>query len=281
MHRREFTIKILYITDLDGTLLNTDSRINSESLTIINHLIEQGMCFTFATARSLISARKVIKGLRTDIPVIVYNGAYIMNAKDGSIIYSCSFTEEERLHIKELLNGFDTSPIVYSFVNGKEKVLWNTASVNDGINRYISCREGDPRMNPCTGMNSVYQGDIFYYTCIGEQEDLQPIYDKLKDDKRYTCVLQQELYRPEYWLEIMPRKATKAEAMKHLKEILNCKRIISFGDALNDIPMFQEADEAYAVSNAVPELKQIATGIIGSNNENGVAIWLQEHYKKR
>ena len=45
--------------------------------------------------------------------------------------------------------------------------------------------------------------------------------------------------------------------------------------------MFQEADEAYAVSNAVPELKQIATGIIGSNNENGVAIWLQEHYKKR
>lgn len=238
------------------------------------------MYFTFATARSLISARKVINGLRTDIPVIVYNGAYIMNAKDGTILYSCSFTEEERLYIKELLDEFGTLPIVYSFVNGKEKVLWNTESSNDGINRYISCRKEDPRMTPCTGMDSVYQGDIFYYTCIGEQEDLLPIYEKLKDNNRYTCVFQQELYRPEYWLEIMPRKATKAEAMNHLKEIINCKRIISFGDALNDIPMFQEADEAYAVSNAAPELKQIATGIIGSNNENGVAMWLKEHYRK-
>lgn len=280
MHREEYAIKILYISDLDGTLLNTESKINPESLSIINHLIEQGMCFTFATARSLISARKVISVLQTDIPVIVYNGAYIMNAKDGSILYSCSFTEAERLYIKELLDGFATSPIVYSFVNGQERVLWNTASVNEGINRYISCRKGDPRMSPCSGMDSVYQGDIFYYTCIGEQEALQPIYNKLKEDKRYTCVLQQELYRPEYWLEIMPRKATKAEAMKHLKEILNCERIIAFGDALNDVPMFQEADEAYAVSNAVPELKQIATGIISSNNENGVAIWLQEHYAK-
>lgn len=280
MRRKEFTIKILYITDLDGTLLNTDSKINSESLTIINELINQGMLFTFATARSLISARKVTNGLQTNIPVIVYNGAYIMNAKDGSIIYSCSFTEEERLSIKELLGRFHTSPIVYSFVNGIEKVLWNTEYANDGINRYISCRKGDPRMTPVADMDTVYQGDIFYYTCIGELEDLQPIYDKIKNDERYTCVLQQELYRPEYWLEIMPRKATKAEAMKHLKEILNCKRIISFGDALNDIPMFREADEAYAVSNAVPELKQIATGIINSNNENGVAMWLQEHYTK-
>ena len=48
--------KTLYVTDLDGTLLNKQERIYPEGIRIINHLIEQGMAFTYATARSLSSA---------------------------------------------------------------------------------------------------------------------------------------------------------------------------------------------------------------------------------
>ena len=55
---------------------------------------------------------------------------------------------------------------------------------------------------------------------------------------------------------------------------------MAFGDGMNDIEMFELADEAYAVANAVPELKAIATGIIGSNDEDSVAKWLKEHYQK-
>lgn len=50
-----------------------------------------------------------------------------------------------------------------------------------------------------------------------------------------------------------------------------------FGDGKNDIDMFELADESYAVSNAVPELKEAATGVIASNDEDGVARWLLEH----
>ena len=52
---------------------------------------------------------------------------------------------------------------------------------------------------------------------------------------------------------------------------------MAFGDALNDIPMFQIADECYAVENAVEELKALATGIITYNEQDGVAKWLLEH----
>ena len=62
--------------------------------------------------------------------------------------------------------------------------------------------------------------------------------------------------------------------MEKLKELLHCDRVVVFGDALNDLPMFKAADEAYAVANAAEELKQAATGIIGSNEEDGVADWL-------
>ncbi|MBO4292586.1 MAG: HAD hydrolase family protein, partial [Lachnospiraceae bacterium] len=115
---------------------------------------------------------------------------------------------------------------------------------------------------------------MFYYTCIGEKEELQPVYDIFSKNERYRCTMQQELYRPEYWCEIMPAKATKANAIRKLKGMWGCDRVISFGDAVNDIPMFEISDECYAVENAVDELKAVATGIIESNEDDGVAKWL-------
>lgn len=77
----------------------------------------------------------------------------------------------------------------------------------------------------------------------------------------------------------MPKKATKAEAIKKLKKLCGCERVVSFGDAINDISMFEISDECYAVANAVDELKAIATGVIESNEEDGVAKWLNKHVK--
>ena len=66
-------------------------------------------------------------------------------------------------------------------------------------------------------------------------------------------------------------------AVRKLKDMWGCDRVISFGDAVNDLPMFRVSDECYAVSNAAEELKAAATGIIGSNEEDGIARWLMEH----
>lgn len=75
----------------------------------------------------------------------------------------------------------------------------------------------------------------------------------------------------------MPKTASKANAIKQLKEQLGCDKMVVFGDGKNDIDMFELADEAYAVANAVEELKKIATGVIESNNDDGVAKWLEEN----
>ena len=270
--------KTLYVTDLDGTLLNRQDRINPESIAIINELVAKGMLFTYATARSLVSASVVTQGLSTDFPVIIYNGAFIIHPSTGEILSEQSFTMEERQRVIEVLDEYDISPLVYSYVDEVERVSWIVSRENDGIKRYINNRtKTDPRFRPISSKEELYQGGMFYYTCIGEREELQPAYDLLSKDARFRCTLQQELYRPEYWFEIMPAKATKAEAIGQLKKLWNCDRVVSFGDAINDIPMFEISDECYAVENAVDELKAIATGIIDSNENDGVAKWLQEH----
>lgn len=266
--------RTLYVSDLDGTLLNKQDRINPESIRIINDLVSKGMLFTYATARSLSSASVVTQGLSTDIPVIVYNGAFILHPATGEILSREGFQKEEMKEIIEVMDRFDISPLVYSFVEDVEKVSWIVSRENEGIQRYLNLRKGDRRLRPVSSREELYQGDMFYFTCIGEKDALQPVYDILARDGRFRCTIQQELYRPEYWCEIMPARATKAEAIRKLKEIRRCDRVISFGDAINDISMFEISDECYAVENAVDELKKIADKVIENNEDDGVAKWL-------
>ena len=271
--------KVLYVTDLDGTLLNQQDRISAFSIQVINELVEKGMLFTYATARSLVSASRVTAGLSTNIPVIAYNGAFIIQPSSGEILSREDFSAEERRIVRDTLTRFRISPMVYSYIDGIERVSWIPENENDGIRRYLSMRPGDKRFRAVSDQQALYEGDIFYFTCIGEKEELAPVYDIFSKDSRYRCTIQQELYRPEYWCEIMPAQASKSNAIRKLKQIWGCTKVISFGDSINDIPMFEASDECYAVSNAVDELKRIATGIIASNNEDGVAGWLSKHCK--
>lgn len=269
--------RTLYVTDLDGTLLNRQDRISPYSIQTINHLVEEGMLFTYATARSLVSAAVVAAGLSANIPVIVYNGAFIVNPATGEMLSELYFQTEETQKVRELLEEYEVPPLVYSYLEGVEKLSWVTGRENEGCRHYLSKRPDDPRKRPLAYDDGLYEGKVFYFTCIGEKAKLQPVYDCLSGDRRYRCTLQQELYRPEYWLEIMPARASKAEAIRKLKGLWNCDRIVSFGDAINDIPMFEESDECYAVANAAEELKRKATGVIDSNEEDGVARWLAGH----
>ena len=61
--------------------------------------------------------------------------------------------------------------------------------------------------------------------------------------------------------------------------VMDFDKIVAFGDNLNDIPLFEIADECYAVSNSAEELKKIATGVIGSNDEDAVAEFLLNRFK--
>mgnify|MGYP003306815224 CR=1 FL=1 len=273
-------MKTLYVSDLDGTLLSSKRCVSENSIRIINELIEKGMLFTYATARSLSSASVVTKGLQIKTPIIAYNGAHIFDPQTGKRMASEGFGNEEVAYVKGVLEQQCISPLVYAFVEEKETVSWVKGTETVGVQSYLDSRKNDKRMRGLETVEKLYEGEVFYFTCIGEKEQFEQAYDILKKDERLTCTFQPEPQKKEeYWLEIMPRKATKANAITKLKEILGCDEIISFGDAMNDIPMFQISDECYAMENAVDALKEIATEIIASNDADGVAKWLCQHAK--
>lgn len=264
--------RTLYVTDLDGTLLRKDEKVSEYTCKVLNDLMEKGLVFSYATARSIYSASVVTKGLKVNNPVIVYNGAIILDANTWEI-HSANFFEEDikDAFIKMFSKG--VYPIVYSFIDGKEKFSYIDRLCSPQTKDFLTTRS-DVRKNPVDTLEELIAGDIFYITCIDEEKKLFPIYEKYKD--KYHCVYQKDIYSGEQWLEIMPLLTTKAQGIMKLKEMLKCHRIVAFGDGINDIEMFETADECYAVSNAVDELKTIATGVIDSNNEDGIAKWIRK-----
>lgn len=269
-------MKTLFVSDLDGTLLQEDALISKESCNIINSLEEQGMCFSYATARSVYTSAVVTKGLVCSIPVITKNGVFINEPESGEILLENIFSNDEAADIYHLLHKHKLYPLVFSYQDKDEKYSYDSSNVTEGIQWYLDTHKNDKREQPLKGDKDILSGDVHYFSCIGAREIMEDAYNEIH--RKYRCILSKDTYNDMFWLEVMPEHATKADALLQLKEMCGCNYLVVFGDGINDIPMFKVADESYAVQNAVEELKEIATGIIGSNKDDGVAKWLQENY---
>lgn len=268
--------RILYVTDLDGTLLGKDQRISIRSADVINRLRERGMLFSYATARSTITASKIAQDIRSDIPIIVYNGAFIMESHTRRVLMENYFERCDSEEILAALWESGVDPITYAVINGAEKFSYVRSRVTPGAEEFILSRAGDVRDNPVDHRESLKNGRSFYFACIDAPEKLAPLYERFRN--RFSCVYHKDIYTGYQWLELMPGTASKARAVLRLKSLMGADKVIAFGDGKNDIPMFQIADECYAVANAVDALKAIATGVIGANYEDGVAKWLEENF---
>lgn len=270
-------MKTLYVSDLDGTLLRSDERTSEYTGRVINELTAQGALFSYATARSFVTAKKVTKGIQANIPLIVYNGAFVIDNVTEKILLANYFDASVQPLLADLF-AHQVYPIVYAHISGVEKFSFVPELCTQGMRQFLDSRKGDIRTNVVASLDVLTAGDIFYITCIDEPEKLAPLYEKYRE--RYHCVYQQDIYTNAQWLEIMPQDTSKSNAIRRLKALLDCDRLVVFGDGRNDIDMFELADESYAVDNAHEDLKRHATAIIPSNDEDGVARWLEQHVGK-
>ena len=113
-------MKTLYVSDLDGTLLRNNERTSSFTNNVINDLTERGMIFSYATARSLITAKKATEGIACKIPLIVYNGAFVVDNVTEDILIENFFETAVYEALDDLFEN-KVYPIVYAYIDGKEK----------------------------------------------------------------------------------------------------------------------------------------------------------------
>ena len=266
---------VLYVSDLDGTLMRSDGTLSPETARMINALTEHGVAFTYATARSIESARTIAGGLNLPLPAITRNGCVLADNATGKHLEKALFTEEEIALLKTLLPELPEFGFVSCFIGEEMVKTYLPGKHTPGFQKYVDCYADDPRMKPVDSFEGLFIGQPGYVTLIDEKERIRPLYERVRQYDCWETLFQKDTYWDEYWVEICPRNCTKAKAILKMKERYGFDRLVVFGDSVNDLSMFRSADESYAVANAIDELKEAATAVIGSNEEDAVADFLK------
>ena len=268
----------LYLSDLDGTLLRPDQTLSAYTCAVIDRLVSAGVHFSYATARSIETAGKVTRGIRVALPVIVHNGPFIVDSVTGKPLWSAKFTSEEARTILDAFIKRGLFPITYAVIDGRNRFSYLRDRCTRAQWEFLLTRidGSDRRAREIFSEDAALDGDVHYFACISDDEGtLLSVKEALEGD--FRCIFSRDIYTGAPWLEVMPKDASKAAAAHVLRDMLGCKKLVCFGDAVNDLPLFEIADERYAVANAAPELKTVATGVIGGNDEDAVAQWLEKH----
>jgi len=275
----------IFVSDLDGTLLNNDGHLSNYSKKVLNDLLDQGLLFTVASARSVHTIREVMKGVRLSLPVISLNGGYISDINKNEHLLVNDIDVKVKSKILSIINEYDLGVFISISENNEEKLL-NNQILNEGQQWYWDNRDNsnDPRLRKLEDINSLVKQKIMCFTFIDKREnliELEKECNKLFEGQVEIHLFENQYSKDWYWLTVHDAKATKANAIKAIK-VMNPKfdEVTVFGDQVNDIKMFELADNSIAVENACAQLKDHATQIIGKNTEDSVANYLIKTFLK-
>lgn len=263
----------LYISDLDGTLLNSSKKIKPRAVEMLNDMIDSGVMFTYCTARRIHSSGPIMKDVNIQLPVALMNGVFIYDAAKNEYIRKNLPGEEAVKKLKETVIRLGEKPMIHAFINGEMRNSYLKGSAS--LKSYIDDRKNDKSMRPVDSYEELFKGEVFYAVFINpvHKEELDKIFIP---ENGFSHTYYPDVYhKDEFWYEVYSITASKANAALQLKEITGADEVVSFGDGDNDLPMFAVSERSYAVGNAPREVKAAATGIIGTNDELGVPVFIE------
>lgn len=266
----------LYITDLDGTLLDANSCITDETVSVLNPLLDQGLQFTVATARTPATVVPMLSRLHTRLPFIVLNGAATWDSQRGDYSHVNVIPQATVEAICAVYERHGHHPLIYRR-HGHLIHTHHYGTLSPQEEKFVEERQGLELkkfiMDDPDYKHSPDEAMLIF--SMQDYERLRPIYEEVKATIPCSAVFYHDIFDPTSGLlEIYAPGVSKAEAVKAMQQHTGAKEVIVFGDNRNDIPMMQVATHSVAVANAFPEVKAAAHEVIEANTTNAVPRYI-------
>lgn len=271
-------MKYLFVTDMDGTLLDRSSKVSSKSAAIISALSAQGALITVATARTPATVEPLLAHVRTNLPAIVMTGAALWDRADRRFIYPRFLDTDTVGHINRICRESGIAPFRYRLAsNARHLDVFHTPALNQAEQLFYDQR----RHLELKQFHLFHEADsaphdrniLFFATGPAARIAEAAHYIGLRRDCAVSTY--PDIFIPDTGIiEVMAPGISKADAVKRLATAVGADYLTVFGDNLNDLPMMAVADEAVAVANAMPEVKASADIVIGSNADDSVAKYI-------
>jgi len=271
--------KTLYVSDMDGTLLNDQSVLSQGTVATLNRIIgELGGLFTIASARTPATVVPLMQDVHATLPFIVIGGAAMWNPVTHSYEHTRGIADSTINAVADVFDLHGIHPFIYRR-HGNLLHTHHSGSMSAQEERFIASRQHLPlkkffldddqfRHSPDEALLIFSMNKYAVLKAIAN--DIQAAVDTC------TVMLYHDIFdESEGYLEIFTAGTSKAGAIHELARQVGAERIVVFGDNRNDIAMMQAADYSVAVGNAFPEVKAAASEVIEENTADSVARWIE------
>lgn len=272
----------LFVTDLDGTLLNKEAEVSPESARLINQAIYNGAKFTIATARTPATVAGIIKDLKIFLPTIVLTGATLWDSRTNKYNETKYIYPEAVEKTIEIYREIDFSAFIFTLSNNHIDI-YHIGRMSDEELNFMNERKNSPyktfhidSVNSSTHLPPIEDYDkVILFYAIQPGVETREAYERVKKSVECTPLYYHDIYGSKSAVtEVFAHHSSKASAIKSVAQKNGIERIVAFGDNINDIPMLRLADIAVCPENAVDEVKEIADIIIGDNGSDSVAKFI-------
>ena len=263
----------LLAADMDGTLLNDDYAMSHRTQAAIRSWADSGRHFVPSTGRPLCAMDNMTALFEDDMPFIVYNGAMAVMHRSKEVLFSITLSpalvpeivklgEERGLPVavwckEKLYANKDCDPIRFyqEATNAPAKIIDGAAEID---------KLAEQGVTKILWMDSPER-------VLQHQADMQAHFGET-----VNC----HATRPELFEFVSP-KASKAAALEKIGALLGVSReeMAAVGDGYNDLSMLKYAGLSIAMGNAPEDIKKQCDHVTLSNNEDGVAVWIENHLR--
>ena len=232
------TVKLI-ASDMDDTLLNSNTKLSERNAAAIHKAIAKGIVFMIATGRMYVSVKPYADALGLDVPLVTYNGALVKGSKSGKVYYE---------HPLKL----DTALELLAYC--KEKGYYIQSYQGDDSAEYerISGIKAKP-----VG-EKLYHPEVAPYKLLAmtKPEEFQKVWQDIQ--QKFAGKVTVTSSRDNF-LELMEPGVNKWNAVKAVAASYGIRpeEVMCIGDSNNDLSMIENAG--------------IAKLVTASNDEDGVA----------
>lgn len=259
----------LIAIDLDGTLLTDHKQITARTKQALLKAKQQGHQVVISTGRPYRASKAYYDELGLNTPIVNFNGALVHHPKDHQWgvfhspldlnIAQNVIQSSEQFGVKNLL--IEVMDDVY--LKKHDEILTKTFfDPPVDINRLPQMLHTDP-------------------TCIliHPHEENADELRKFLHDHHAEVIDHRKWAAPWHVIEVVRAGLSKAVGLERVCRSLNIpqERVIAFGDEDNDFEMIEFAGHGIAMGNAIPELKERANDITLTNEEDGIAVFLEKN----
>ncbi len=270
--------RTLYVSDMDGTLLNEDSVLSASTVTMLNRIIEQlGGLFTVATARTPATVEPLMRDVQARLPFIVIGGSALWNPVTGSFERTRGIDDETVNAVADVFNRHGLHPFIYRRHGSSLLYTHHTGPMSPQEERFVNARQHLPLKRFFLDDKDYRHNadEALLIFSMNKYAVLKVLASELQAIPSCTVMLYHDIFDDsEGYLEIFTAGTSKARAIRELARDLGAERVVVFGDNRNDIAMMQAADHSVAVGNAFPEVKAAASEVIGPNTADSVPHWI-------